>query len=146
MNIQTCSRGEAVGFKHDKSWAVISIRNPDMTPVDFECPNLAKVLYLEFDDINKITRGMVAFSIEMAEQVWDFVDAVGDVDLLLIHCNLGSSRSPGVAAAIAKVKTGDDMDWFKRKTPNSRVYAAMLAVANQRGLIDADSFGIDRRV
>lgn len=55
--------------------------------------------------------------------------------MLLIHCNHGMSRSPAVAAAIAKVKYKDDSEWFTRKVPNRRVYRLMLAVAHRRGLL-----------
>lgn len=38
------------------------------------------------------------------------------------------SRSPGVAAALARVLCGDDADFFARYKPNTRVYRLLLDV------------------
>lgn len=138
MNIKhvtVCDRNQATGVTHNKPWAVISIHNPGMDKVEFECPNNKGVLYLEFDDVDKVKEGAVAFTIADARKVWDFIQNLGDIDTLLIHCLMGLSRSPGVAAAIDKVLVGDDKHWFATKTPNRRVFRCMLHVANERGLI-----------
>lgn len=124
-------RREAHGATFDKPWAVISIRNPDMTPLEFECPNLKGVLHLAFDDIDKLENGKIPFTIGMANQVWDFIQSV-KVDILLVHCIMGLSRSPGIAAAIDKILTGDDSKWFATKVPNRRVFTCMLKAANER--------------
>ncbi len=142
-NVTVCSREQAVGVQHDKPWAVISIRNPGMTPVDFACPNLKGVLYLEFDDTDRIKDQLVVFTIDDASKVWDFIEDVGEIDTLLVHCLMGLSRSPGIAAAVDKVRTGDDMHWFNQrgptaKVPNRRVFQCMLHAAHERGLIGAD--------
>ncbi len=142
MNVEVCSRQQAVGARCDQPWAVISIRNPGMTPVEFDCPNLKGVLYLEFDDIDRIKDNLVPFNLSDAHKVWDFIQArqTEGVNQLLVHCLMGLSRSPGIAAAVDKVLKGDDMKWFNDKSPqgkvpNRRVYQCMLHVANERGLI-----------
>ena len=115
-------------------WAVISIRGTGDKPVEF--PDGVSVLHLLFDDIDRVEEGLTAFSIKTAEQVWDFVDRVWDTaEVLMVHCLLGACRSPGVAAAISKVKYGYDQFWFQRRTPNRRVYRAMMKVAYDRGLL-----------
>lgn len=139
-NLVVCSRDQAVGVTHDKPWAVISICNPGMDPVSFTCPNLKGVLYLEFDDADRVQEGLTLFTMDHAKKVWDFVESLGEIDTLLVHCLMGLSRSPGIAAAIDKVLKGDDMHWFNErgptgKVPNRRVYRCMLEVAHQRGLI-----------
>lgn len=128
MEIAVCSRGMAVGLTQDRPWAVISIRNPDMDPLPFRCRNLNGVLHLAFDDVDKVSNGYTAFSTDMAKQIWDFVKGL-EVELLLVHCNLGASRSPAVAAALDKVLHGDDEKWFRTKTPNRRVYRCLLSFA-----------------
>lgn len=69
------------------------------------------------------------FSQADARQIWDFVLAhQAQVTCLVLHCNAGVSRSPGVAAALARVLLGDDADFFARYQPNSRVYRILLDV------------------
>lgn len=136
MKIIVLSRGEAVEFRNDTPWAVVSIRNPeDSPPLLGGCPNMRDVLWMTFDDIDRILPGTTAFDMQMAKEVWDFVENL-EVDTLVCHCIMGQSRSPGVAAAISRVKHGDDQDIFKTTTPNMRVYRAMLNEAHRRGLID----------
>ncbi len=138
--VTVCSRMQAVGATYAKPWAVISIREPGMIPVEFSCPNLKGVLHLEFHDVDRVKDGEVLFTIDDAKKVWDFIESVGDVDTLLVHCLLGLSRSPGIAAAFDKVTKGDDRKWFNDKrpggmVPNRRVFSCMLHAANERGLI-----------
>ena len=67
------------------------------------------------------------FGTRHADQVWDFVlghrDEIGRV---VLHCDAGLSRSPGVAAALSRVLVGDDSGFFKRYRPNMRVYRTLL--------------------
>jgi predicted protein tyrosine phosphatase len=44
-----------------------------------------------------------------------------------VHCDAGVSRSPAVAAALARVLKGDDAEYFAgRYRPNTRVYRMLL--------------------
>jgi len=133
MKIITLSQSAAEKFTHHEKWAVISITSPGEDLVIFQCPNLQHALRLMFDDVNKIREGFRAFWRGDAEEVWDFYDTIkDDVDLLVIHCLMGQSRSPGIAAGLEKVLTGTDEVWFKTKLPNSRVHQAMVKVGMKR--------------
>jgi predicted protein tyrosine phosphatase len=68
------------------------------------------------------------FSRAQAAEVWRFVlHYRSAVDRILVHCDAGMSRSPAVAAAIAKILTGDDAEFFRgRFIPNKRVYRFLL--------------------
>lgn len=69
------------------------------------------------------------FSRADARRIWDFVlSHQAQVACVVLHCNAGVSRSPGVAAALARVLCGDDADFFARYKPNSRVYRLLLDV------------------
>jgi predicted protein tyrosine phosphatase len=46
-------------------------------------------------------RGDVVFSPELARQVLEFVQGHADAPALLIHCDFGASRSPGLALGLA---------------------------------------------
>jgi predicted protein tyrosine phosphatase len=83
------------------------------------------VLRLAFPDRD---RGPDLFSVEQAKQVWDFVKSHTEAEIIIVHCTMGMSRSPGIAAAISKVVTGDDASFFKKHTPNMHVFRTMLEV------------------
>jgi predicted protein tyrosine phosphatase len=134
------SRADAAHMQaFDKPWAIISIKNPGMSELKFPTENRVGVLRLDFDDLDYVPhddRYYVLFSPEMARNVWDFVNTVWEkADTLVVHCNHGVSRSPAIAAAIAKVKFGDDSKWFNTKVPNRRVFKCMLAIASELGMI-----------
>lgn len=124
-------------FRSETPWAVISIKNHDQIDNVFDCPNLKHALWMAFDDADHLIEGMVIFTMPMAKQIWDFVESLEGIDTLVIHCNMGFSRSPAVAAAIDKVRIGDDSTYFEKKSPNRRVYRAMLHEAQRRGLVHA---------
>ena len=48
------------------------------------------------------------------------------VEVLLIHCEAGMSRSPGVAAALSRIYYGDDGPWGEYDFPNSLVYQRLV--------------------
>ena len=122
--------------------AFISIRTPgDPNVVKLPINHHTKgVLHLKFHDLDVVPqealdRGYLdgvnpaeLFTDEMAQQVVQFMQPLKDqIDLLVAHCDAGWSRSPGVAAAIARTFYGlDDSHFFKRYTPNRRVYRNIL--------------------
>jgi predicted protein tyrosine phosphatase len=62
----------------------------------------------------------------------NFEGRIGDV---VVHCNAGQSRSPAVAAALARFYNGDDREFFpiarsygRAYTPNRLVYRTLLNV------------------
>lgn len=50
----------------------------------------------------------------------------GAIERIILHCDAGVSRSPGVAAALSKSLLGDDAEFFRRYRPNMRVYRTLL--------------------
>ena len=72
------------------------------------------------------------FNGELARQILEFVDRVWDeIEVLMIHCEAGISRSPAVAAAIAKLKYKDDAAYFRIYRPNTLVYLTLLQAARR---------------
>ena len=68
-----------------------------------------------------------------AEQILDFVDEIQDkIELLMVHCEAGMSRSPAVGAAIAKLGWNDDQVFFDKYTPNMKVYRTLLELGMER--------------
>ncbi len=133
MRVLVFSRKDVQIARTYGTHAFISINDSDQTPAplppSFDCVG---ILRLSFDDVldgSPQGREIVAFDDEMAEQILDFVELCApQIDALVIHCNGGQCRSPGVAAAIEKIYTGDDSAWFGRKRPNMLVYRRLLEV------------------
>ncbi len=124
-------------FVKSKAWALISITNEEGTwpklNVQEDDKNFKGVLKLLFDDIDKADEGLILFSQAHAEQILDFMEARHPfLDLLVVHCYAGMSRSPGVAAAISRIFKGHDGEFFQTKTPNMLVYRTILETHNMR--------------
>ena len=68
------------------------------------------------------------FSPEHARKVWTFVqEHLPEIQRIIVHCDAGVSRSPVVAAALARVLNDDDTEFFGgRYRPNMRVYRTLL--------------------
>jgi predicted protein tyrosine phosphatase len=89
-------------------------------------PACLGVLRLAFPDVevaSELHPESTLFSTEHAEQLWTFVaEHRAAVERIIVHCDAGKSRSPAVAAALARVLDGDDASYFGgRYTPNMRV-------------------------
>lgn len=132
------SKSQSREFSHDKPWACISIAEgpgdwPHINKV--QQIDLLQLAFADFDDIPTaenpfplcfLRPGETRFTTEQAKQIWAFVNKVWDkIDLLMVHCLAGISRSAAVAAAIAKVKYNDDSLYFTRYRPNLSVYSIL---------------------
>ena len=63
----------------------------------------------------------------LADEILDFVAGVWDrAEAFLIHCDVGLSRSPAVAAALSRIYYGDDGPWFELDFPNQLVYDVLV--------------------
>jgi len=104
----------------------------------------AKPLRANRDDQKRFTivrqadfRPYLTFSRRDAGKILDFVAKWwGKVELILVHCDAGLSRSPAIAAALTRIFLGkDDEYWFQEHFPNHLVYAELLREAFHRGLV-----------
>ncbi|MGC4122717.1 MAG: hypothetical protein QM765_50730 [Myxococcales bacterium] len=112
---------------------VVSIRDPDRKPARIQKdPKLREVLCLAFDDAEPGGRFLLPKSIQLmtadhAKAIWAFVDRhKASAPLMVVHCEMGLSRSPAVAAAIARALGGEDDFFFREYLPNRFVYDLML--------------------
>jgi len=135
-------KSAASEFTYSKPWACISIGTEvgDWPKIN-KC-QLVDLLQVAFYDLDKMPSEqflnshdkskIVLFSENHAQQIWKFVESVWDkVDSLMVHCLAGACRSPAVAAAIAKIKYGDDQFYFDNYMPNMLVFRTMLACATK---------------
>jgi predicted protein tyrosine phosphatase len=117
-----------------KLWAVISITEPNVEwPLIVETESCKGVLRLAFHDIDEPEEPYVAFNEGHAKQILDFVKQMKDanVDLFIVHCRAGWSRSPAVAAALTKIYGQNDNVFFRNLRPNAYVYRLLLNTNHQ---------------
>jgi len=93
-----------------------------------------RVLFLQFDDIDKCSNGKCPISNEMAQQVVTLIKSV-ESEAIVCHCRAGQSRSAGMAAALSLYLNHNDSEFFSqsrgmygspRFTPNMLVYRTVL--------------------
>ena len=75
-----------------------------------ENENIRHIEYLQFDDIDtdKSTHGLKPMSDEDAGHIVDALSQyVHEISQIIVHCDAGYSRSPAVAAALAKALGGE---------------------------------------
>ena len=110
--------------------SISDIENPNAKLPKLE--SRVDALFITCADSGKVGYKVVEadlFNKSLARVVWKFVDKYKDeVDLIVVNCELGISRSSGMAAAISKILNGDDMDFFKYFIPNMDVYRKMMEV------------------
>jgi predicted protein tyrosine phosphatase len=129
MKIAVRSKGGAKEFRCEQPWAAISIATYEGEHPVLSEENRIGLLQLAFRDTD-FERQERAFTKEQARQVIEFVESIiHNAEFLLIHCEMGLSRSPGMAAALSKLYAGTDQYWFDRYTPNRMVYSKLVEAA-----------------
>lgn len=125
------------GYSGNKKFAILSIQEypTDMMGIQYKYGgNCKDALNIWFSDITDKERErkdkfIKLITDEDAKEIYKFVMQLKetDVEQLIIHCNMGISRSPAVAAAISKALTGSDKEFFDGKfVPNMAVYYTVL--------------------
>jgi predicted protein tyrosine phosphatase len=92
---------------------VISLQTPGDPPACLHA-DWTSVLRLAFHDADKPESDRILFSREMAQDIVSFLRANEHLDELLVHCDLGISRSAGVALF---VRDALDVPAFRQGTP-----------------------------
>lgn len=134
MNIKILSRTKAVklsytNFANDK--VIISIKDPWAEKAHFNDGNgsIKEILYLSFYDRSEETQdifgGYSSMSPYDARKIAHFVNKWKDkVDTIWVHCEVGVSRSAGIAMAIMEYLNMDLTPIFESTTycPNMLCY------------------------
>lgn len=113
-----------------KKWAVISISHLSDWPNITSSENCKGVLRLSFSDIDKPSSEHTIFDKSHARLILQFVKSMmrDKVEVMVVHCQAGISRSPAVCAALAELY-GQNNDNFMRSklyVPNMHVYRTLL--------------------
>jgi len=135
MDFEVVSRREIESNLHydkivnNRSHIVISI-NEDS---NYACISSNKcccdILRLIFDDIDEhFEEEYNLFSINQAQQILEFIfKYLNEIDLIIIHCHAGISRSAGVGCALSYIINQNDDDLVKKKPCFNRfVYRTIL--------------------
>ncbi len=118
---------------HTKASIIVSIKsswdrvNPDLPSNDKN--NVKHILSLSFDDVEYEDDPDFCIKREDGERIAAFINEHYDeAETIIVHCDGGISRSAGVAAAIMRVKEGDDHPVFNNRTkrPNMTCYLRTL--------------------
>lgn len=134
MKIEVRPKALAKIYNPGEAWACISIATYSGTWPEF-CDTPSQLLQMSFADLDSKVNGFEIFESKHASEILDFYLNLTDVSYLLVHCELGVSRSPAVAAALSKIFFKNDDFFFKNYSPNIHVYRLILNQAFQRGLI-----------
>ena len=132
MKIEVFNELDIQKFKTDKEHIVISIQGPNFDFVKLpEQKSRLDWIGLTFYDLDRDTGQFpydrFIFTKSQADLILQFVDKWKDrINLILINCVAGISRSAGVAAALSKIINGEDSYFFKHYLPNSKVYSTIL--------------------
>ena len=145
IEITTASLKEAADFRSDKPWAAIQITAPGYDVAELDNENLKGSLQLNYydvdehgkclmphvnsfiNDLREQNKELIVFDADMARRVLHFVERMEErIEILLVHCQAGVSRSTGTAAAISRIYFGHDGNWFETKVPNRHVYRTIL--------------------
>ena len=131
MKLEIRSRYNAEMFLCHEPWACISIATYENDWPEINDENRLGLLRLAFK--GKESRKDERFSAQHARDILDFYDEMKaeGAKVLMIHCEMGISRSAGVAAALSQIYEGNDDYYFSSKTeydPNSYIYKNLLVV------------------
>lgn len=104
-----------------------------------ENENIRHIEYLQFDDIDtdKSTHGLKPMSDEDAGHIVDALSQyVHEISQIIVHCDAGYSRSPAVAAALAKALGESDDKFFGYDyCMNNHVYTTLLKQLSERKIL-----------
>ena len=146
MEIIVRSKRLAKDFASDVPWAAISISTYGDWPTLNKCQqiDLLQLSFADSDCIQFITEhnqnesfpSIRLFNEEDANQILTFVEKIKDkVEILLVHCEAGISRSPAAAGALSLIYNNTDQEFFCLPFhPNMKVYNTILKKAVEIGL------------
>ena len=116
-----------------RPYIVISIRDPDRRPVRLtKRPLCLAALELAFHDAEPVagfkpTADITYMSEKDAVAIWQFVrQQMNHYEIIVVQCEQGMSRSPAVAAALARGIGLDEDNFWREYQPNHWVYELVV--------------------
>ena len=130
MKFKVLNRERVAQYRVDVKHIVISFRDPELEKAELPETNLrVGELYLAFHDLDEKCGDYKLFTKDDAKEIWKFINKhLSEIEMIIVNCEAGISRSSAVAAAISKILNGNDDDFFKYFIPNRLVYRKMMEV------------------
>ena len=98
------SREDAETYEPQGREVCISISDPEADPARIS-PRFAAILRLSFNDITEMGEPTdILFGREHAAAITKFIDGWPSAERVVLHCNMGVSRSPGVALGLCDLR------------------------------------------
>lgn len=98
------SREDAEHYEPSLKEICISISDPFAQPANIS-PQFEAVLRLHFDDVDERRKPTdVLFAVDQARAITEFLDEWPAAERVIVHCNMGVSRSPGVALGLCDAR------------------------------------------
>jgi predicted protein tyrosine phosphatase len=128
---------------HDVPHVIISITttadDQARLPPSPMCSGVLRLVFPDLDEPRPDFPGEI-FGPDHANAICAFVEQHRDqITRVVLHCDAGVSRSPGVAAALAVCLGEDDAELFRRYRPNMRVYRTILNAWQDRNSDPTDA-------
>ena len=127
------SREEVERYEPRRKEICISISDPYAKPARLSA-RFKAVIRMYFSDVTERGDPLdVLFAADHASAISDFIEAAPDFDRIILHCNMGISRSPGVALGLCDLNGWATAE-LERKHPgwNRLVRTVMRESANSR--------------
>ena len=138
MSFLVLGRAEVATFKPSVPYIVISFTDPTYEdncdrvhphkPAEIaESEHRVAVLRQSFFDVSSWNTPWPAMTVQQAEKVAKFVaEHLDKIQLIIVHCEAGISRSSGCAAALSHWLQKQDDFFYKHYLPNSHVRRYVL--------------------
>lgn len=130
MQIIVLPGNQMVNLNLDQPHAIISINDDENSEWPLCINSLCKGYErFYFHDIDVVQDGLTLFSEFQADDIVSFVNNIKQyVSTIVVHCTMGRSRSPAVAAAISYYLNGKGSEqiFFDHYTPNRKVFSTLL--------------------
>ena len=132
MKIKVFNEKAIQYFKTEEKHIVVSFQDPSYDFV--KLPELdSRLAWIGFHccdldyDCGQFPYSRFLFERSHAKELLNFINTWKDaVDLIVVNCVAGVSRSMGAGAALGKILNGDDKQFFKDGCPNMRIYRFIL--------------------
>jgi predicted protein tyrosine phosphatase len=127
------SREEVERYEPRRKEICISISDPYAKPARLS-PRFKAVIRMYFSDVTESGDPLdVLFATDHASAITDFIEGVPDFDRIILHCNMGISRSPAVALGLCDLNGWATAE-LERKHPgwNRLVRTVMRESAKSR--------------
>ncbi len=135
IHLRVMSRPALGQMAADEPFILISVTDPGSDEaLVADTPLCRGVLRLQFDDAEykgQTPRGKTLISKQDADAILALIhrhvmEAQEPVHTIICQCEMGRSRSAGIAAALSKILTGEDAHFFSDYYPNRWVYQTIL--------------------